>query len=215
VRQLAAATGDGSLGFAGSPGQLETSLNSGYTVGPCNSYLEGPTLISEPAARALRIRRRRRRSQRRERLCSLLRAAARDLPTLAAHATTLDLRPAPRDRGLLGHSLLACHTRRTFVHPRRQAWLVSALHAPVSNPETANADRQHDADRAESPPRSAHYARTPKTANAERFSTLAAHVTAPPPIGAARSAGVRNHGPFLAAMPCDLDLLKLRCNHGH
>ena len=46
MRRLAAATGDGSLGFAGSPGQLETSLNSGYTVGPCNSYLEGPTLIS-------------------------------------------------------------------------------------------------------------------------------------------------------------------------
>ncbi len=45
VRQLAAAAGDGPLGFAGSPGQLETSLNSGYTVGPCNSYLEGPTLI--------------------------------------------------------------------------------------------------------------------------------------------------------------------------
>ena len=45
VRQLAAAAGDGSLGSAGSPGQLETSLNSGYTVGPCNSYLEGPTLI--------------------------------------------------------------------------------------------------------------------------------------------------------------------------
>ena len=45
MRQLAAAAGDGSLGFAGSPGQLETSLNSGYTVGPCNSYLEGPTLI--------------------------------------------------------------------------------------------------------------------------------------------------------------------------
>jgi hypothetical protein len=45
VRQLAAAAGDGSLGFAGSPGQLETSLNSGYTVGPCNSYLEGPTLF--------------------------------------------------------------------------------------------------------------------------------------------------------------------------
>ncbi len=44
MRQLAAAAGDGSLGFAGSPGQLETSLNSGYTVGPCNSYLEGPTL---------------------------------------------------------------------------------------------------------------------------------------------------------------------------
>jgi hypothetical protein len=45
VRQLAAAAGDGPLGFAGSPGQLETSLNSGSTVGPCNSYLEGPTLV--------------------------------------------------------------------------------------------------------------------------------------------------------------------------
>ena len=45
MRQLAAAAGDGSLGFVGSPGQLETSLNSGYTVGPCNSYLEGPTLF--------------------------------------------------------------------------------------------------------------------------------------------------------------------------
>jgi hypothetical protein len=56
VRQLAAAAGDGSLGFAASPGQLETSLNSGYTVGPCNSYLEGPTLILfEPAARASRL----------------------------------------------------------------------------------------------------------------------------------------------------------------
>ena len=99
VRQLAAAAGDGSLGSAGSPGQLETSLNSGYTVGPCNSYLEGPTLfvwaccsrnLSGPAARAiaLGIRRRRRHSQRKERLCSLLlRAAARDLPTLAAHET--------------------------------------------------------------------------------------------------------------------------------
>jgi hypothetical protein len=46
VRQLAAAAGDGWLGSVGSPGQLETSLNSGYTVGPCNSYLEGPTPIS-------------------------------------------------------------------------------------------------------------------------------------------------------------------------
>ena len=45
VRQLVAAAGDGWLGSAGSPGQLETSLNSGYTVGPCNSYLEGPTPI--------------------------------------------------------------------------------------------------------------------------------------------------------------------------
>ena len=54
VRQLAAAAGDGPLGFAGSPGQLETSLNSGYTVGPCNSYLEGPTLFFWAAARASR-----------------------------------------------------------------------------------------------------------------------------------------------------------------
>jgi hypothetical protein len=45
VRQLAAAAGDGLLGSVGSPGQLETSLNSGYLVGPCNSYLEGPTPI--------------------------------------------------------------------------------------------------------------------------------------------------------------------------
>src|SRR4029453_2645646 len=43
VRQLTAAAGDGLLGSVGSPGQLETSLNSGYLVGPCNSYLEGPT----------------------------------------------------------------------------------------------------------------------------------------------------------------------------
>ena len=67
VRQLAATAGDGLLGFAGSPGQLETSLNSGYTVGPCNSYLEGPTLILfglAARAIALGIRRRRRRSQR-------------------------------------------------------------------------------------------------------------------------------------------------------
>jgi len=70
VRQLAAAAGDGWLGSVGSPGQLETSLNSGYTVGPCNSYLEGPTPIlwaccSRPylglllAHRALGIQRRR------------------------------------------------------------------------------------------------------------------------------------------------------------
>jgi hypothetical protein len=89
VRQLAAAAGDGPLGFAGSPGQLETSLNSGYTVGPCNSYLEGPTLASwglllaqsrlGSAASSLAEE---------ERLCSLLlRAAVRDLPTLAAHVT--------------------------------------------------------------------------------------------------------------------------------
>jgi hypothetical protein len=45
VRQLTAAAGDGPLRSVGSPGQLETSLNSGYLVGPCNSYLEGPTPI--------------------------------------------------------------------------------------------------------------------------------------------------------------------------
>jgi hypothetical protein len=54
VRQLAAAAGDGWLGSVGSLGQLETSLNSGYKVGPCNSYLEGPTLFFWLAARASR-----------------------------------------------------------------------------------------------------------------------------------------------------------------
>jgi hypothetical protein len=99
VRQLAAAAGDGSLGFAGSPGQLETSLNSGYLVGPCNSYLEGPTLVfghcshpfvwaccsrnralSDCSLRSQRCSlgcRRRRCSQRKERLCSLLLHTAR------------------------------------------------------------------------------------------------------------------------------------------
>ena len=65
MRQLAAAAGDGWLGSVGSPGQLETSLNSGYTVGPCNSYsLEGPTptfVLGFAAAHPrARIRRRRR-----------------------------------------------------------------------------------------------------------------------------------------------------------
>jgi hypothetical protein len=56
VRQLTAVAGDGPLGSVGSPGQLETSLNSGYLVGPCNSYLEGPTPISlAAAARASRL----------------------------------------------------------------------------------------------------------------------------------------------------------------
>jgi hypothetical protein len=55
VRRLTAAAGDGWLGSIGSPGQLETSLNSGYLVGPCNSYLEGPTLVFlSLAARASR-----------------------------------------------------------------------------------------------------------------------------------------------------------------
>jgi hypothetical protein len=56
VRQLAAVAGDGSLGFSGSPGQLETSLNSGYPVGPCNSYLEGPTLVLASARACLCVR---------------------------------------------------------------------------------------------------------------------------------------------------------------
>jgi hypothetical protein len=107
VRQLAAAAGDGPLGFAGSPGQLETSLNSGSTVGPCNSYLEGPTLVFWATARAIALGiRRRRLSQRKERLCSLLlRAAARDLPTLAAHVTAA-LPPAARFATLAAHVLL-------------------------------------------------------------------------------------------------------------
>ena len=112
MRQLAAAAGDGPLGFAGSPGQLETSLNSGYTVGPCNSYLEGPTLILfglAARAIALGIRRRRRRSQRKNASAlSSLRTAARDLPTLAAHVTAPCPRPcalpagarSPRSRSL-------------------------------------------------------------------------------------------------------------------
>ncbi len=45
MRQLAAAAGDGRLGPIGSPGQLETSLSLRLPVGPCNSYLEGPTPI--------------------------------------------------------------------------------------------------------------------------------------------------------------------------
>jgi hypothetical protein len=107
VRQLAAAAGDGPLGFAGSPGQLETSLNSGSTVGPCNSYLEGPTLVFWATARAIALGiRRRRLSQRKERLCSLLlRAAARDLPTLVAHVTAA-LPPAARFATLAAHVLL-------------------------------------------------------------------------------------------------------------
>ena len=102
VRQLAAAAGDGWLGSVGSPGQLETSLNSGYTVGPCNSYLEGPTPISLGlllaqfswaccpfglAARASRAGIRRRRHSSRTKSAFAHRSSdrrARDLPTLAA-----------------------------------------------------------------------------------------------------------------------------------
>jgi hypothetical protein len=146
VRQLAAAAGDGSLGFAGSPGQLETSLNSGYLVGPCNSYLEGPTLVfghcshpfvwaccsrnralSDCSLRSQRCSlgcRRRRCSQRKERLCSLLlRAAARDLPTLAAHVTApsptgaRDFRRSPQATPPLPDSALC---RPSFVEAPQQ-----------------------------------------------------------------------------------------------
>jgi hypothetical protein len=121
VRQLAAAAGDGSLGFAGSPGQLETSLNSGYKVGPCNSYLEGPTLIVWACCSRTSfglacsrnrawVRRRRRRSQRKERLCSLLlRAAARDLPTLAANVTSPPSTGAARFAEVRSHGPFRCH----------------------------------------------------------------------------------------------------------
>ena len=102
VRQLAAAAGDGWLGSVGSPGQLETSLNSGYTVGPCNSYLEGPTPISLGlllaqfswaccllglllAHRARGIRRRRHSSRTKSAFAHRSSdRRARDLPTLAA-----------------------------------------------------------------------------------------------------------------------------------
>jgi hypothetical protein len=103
VRQLTAVAGDGPLGSVGSPGQLETSLNSGYLVGPCNSYLEGPTLVfgrllaplvwpccsrnrawNPPPSSSLA-------EEERLRLL-LLCAAARDFPTLAAHVAA----PTPR-----------------------------------------------------------------------------------------------------------------------
>jgi hypothetical protein len=42
VRQLAAAAGDGLLGSVGSPGQLETSLNSGYQWAPATHTWRGP-----------------------------------------------------------------------------------------------------------------------------------------------------------------------------
>jgi hypothetical protein len=42
VRQLTAAAGDGLLGSVGSPGQLETSLNSGYQWAPATHTWRGP-----------------------------------------------------------------------------------------------------------------------------------------------------------------------------
>jgi hypothetical protein len=72
VRQLTATAGDGPLGSVGSPGQLETSLNSGYLVGPCNSYLEGPTpILFGLAARAIA-------------LCLIARSARCDVRSVAA-----------------------------------------------------------------------------------------------------------------------------------
>ena len=99
MRQLAAAAGDGTLGSAGSPGQLETSLNSGYTVGPCNSYLEGPTLFCW--ARCSRI-------------------AALDLPSsssLAEERTPPLPLPHPGRAGIL--NLAAC--RASFVEAPQQS----------------------------------------------------------------------------------------------
>jgi hypothetical protein len=114
VRQLTAAAGDGLLGSVGSPGQLETSLNSGYLVGPCNSYLEGPTPIcwaccSRPLVWPCCSRNRAWNPPPSSSLAEeehlrslLLRAAARDLPTLAAHVAcqsrtraVCDLRMSP------------------------------------------------------------------------------------------------------------------------
>jgi hypothetical protein len=118
VRQLAAAAGDGRLGPIGSPGQLETSLSLRLPVGPCNSYLEGPTpifiwwlLAQSPlglllaqfllglllAHRAQGIRRRRHSS--RTKSVFAHRSSdrrARDLPTLAA-TWPAPSDPPPRD----------------------------------------------------------------------------------------------------------------------
>src|SRR5829696_8113908 len=81
VRQLTAAAGDGLLGSVGSPGQLETSLNSGYQWAPATHTWRGPHPFvwaccsrnrawNPPPSSSLAEE---------ERLCSLLlRAAARD-----------------------------------------------------------------------------------------------------------------------------------------
>jgi len=91
VRQLTAAAGDGLLGSVGSPGQLETSLNSGYLVGPCNSYLEGPTPIFLASARAWRREPPTSSSLADEKRVGslLLSTAAAPLPTLAADVCDL------------------------------------------------------------------------------------------------------------------------------
>ena len=101
VRQLAAAAGDGWLGSVGSPGQLETSLNSGYTVGPCNSYLEGPTLVSKAAVRALRLwtrllRRRSRRKSASAHSSSARRAARADARSSRRDSRRSQLRGSSR-----------------------------------------------------------------------------------------------------------------------
>ena len=91
MRQLTAAAGDGLLGSVGSPGQLETSLNSGYLVGPCNSYLEGPTPIFLASARAWRREPPTSSSLADEKRVGSLRlsTAAAPLPTLAADVCDL------------------------------------------------------------------------------------------------------------------------------
>src|SRR5688572_2579295 len=55
VRQLTAAAGDGLLGSVGSPGQLETSLNSGYQWAPATHTWRGPHPFVWLAARAIAL----------------------------------------------------------------------------------------------------------------------------------------------------------------
>ena len=78
-------------------------------MGPCNSYLEGPTLISGPAARALfdgSLRSRRIAPRRAIRFESslLLTTKSRDLPTRTAgcgpHVTWLNANSTPRQSAL-------------------------------------------------------------------------------------------------------------------
>ena len=86
VRQLTAAAGDGLLGSVGSPGQLETSLNSGYQWAPATHTWRGPHPFILAAARAWRRRPPTSSSLAdEERVGSLLLStAAAPLPTLAA-----------------------------------------------------------------------------------------------------------------------------------
>jgi hypothetical protein len=100
VRQLTAAAGDGLLGSVGSPGQLETSLNSGYQWAPATHTWRGPHpfIVAWLLAQiALYGRLRRRRSPRKGASAHFSSARRRAImPTLAAYGP-LPLRPAPRD----------------------------------------------------------------------------------------------------------------------